>query len=845
MVDENDVPTEILDMAKEEKKPSERTLASIGKALEGKKNEAVNYRAASGIEETWLLCEEAYAGIDNANRHEYNQSRWVKPTTMNAPITSGDTLANQADKKSTAFIRLTAKYVDAGAAKVGEILLPMDDKAFSFSPTPLPELIKGKEDTSQVQDQGIPLTRPARPEDMAQQGMTPPLGAPQAPPSAPPASPEGGSPPPQPGQPGAEQRVPLTVKDLAEEEMERAKKAAKKAETRIYDWMVECQHHREMRKVIFDAARIGVGIVKGPFPSSRRHMVMRKDKETGERALEIHEKIVPIDEWVDPWNIFPDPSCGENIGDGDYIFERKYFSEKQLRKLKGLPGYLDDQIDEAIEIGPTTIKKTGRNPNEPENRNPFEVWFYHGTMKREDFEVVNSKAAKGISKKQVYVIVTMVNDIVIRGSINPLDSGDLPYHSVPWLRRPAFWAGVGASEQLLVPQRMINAATRSMLNNAGVSSGPQVVINKEGIKPANGDWTITPNKIWYSSKDSNMDDIRKTFYSIDIGNVGAPLMEIINYALRMAEETTNIPLITQGLSGKTTPDTLGAAQLQDNNANQLLRRIGYGFDDAITEPLVKMYYEYLLLDPEVPDEEKGDVTINAHGSIAMVERSIQDQTIAQMTPLAENPMFGVNPKKWFKTLAMSKHLDPALFTYTEEEQAKMDQTPPPEAPAIAVAKIKAQVAATQLQADMQRAKEEDALARELAQLDAQATSEIEKLRNSTQQLKVKMDTDRDTTYVNAETQRTQGEFTAAMEQLRLKKELAQLEYATKHQLSLDQVKAKLADTSMKLQAQRELAAMDTKLQVHTHNTPSADALMKPPVQRPGKAGQGKAFTQGS
>jgi hypothetical protein len=32
--------------------------------------------------------------------------------------------------------------------------------------------------------------------------------------------------------------------------------------------MVECQYTAEMRKVIFDSARIGVGVVKGPFPKA-------------------------------------------------------------------------------------------------------------------------------------------------------------------------------------------------------------------------------------------------------------------------------------------------------------------------------------------------------------------------------------------------------------------------------------------------------------------------------------------------------------------------------------------------------------------------------------------------
>jgi hypothetical protein len=41
--------------------------------------------------------------------------------------------------------------------------------------------------------------------------------------------------------------------------------------------------------------------------------------------------------------------------------------------------------------------------------------------------------------------------------------------------------------------------------------------------------------------------------------------------------------------------------------------------------------------PEVPDDEKGEFTINAHGSVALVEQAIQDQTIAQMGPMVERP----------------------------------------------------------------------------------------------------------------------------------------------------------------------------------------------------------------
>jgi hypothetical protein len=312
----------------------------------------------------------------------------------------------------------------------------------------------------------------------------------------------------------------------------------------------------------------------------------------------------------------------------------------------------------------------------------------------------------------------------------------------------------------------------------------------------------------------------------------------------LAEESTSIPLITQGMSGVTTPETFGAAQLQNNNANQLLRYIGYSFDGYVTEPLVHQYYEYLLLDPNVDDDCKGDFSIDAQGSVALVERAIQTQFLgAAVQVAASNPAYGINPKKIFAEWCLGNHFDPKRIQYTEEEQAKIDSQPPPVAPAIEVAKIKGQIAQMQLQADAERAKAEDALARELAQLDGQITMEAEKLRNQTAQLKVKLDTDRDLVYTQSELSRAQADFEHNMATLQLKKDIAQLEYASKHQLSLDLVKSKLADTAMKISAQKELAAMDARLRVHEHHTPSGDALMKPVAQLPGKASNGKAASQ--
>ncbi len=809
----------------------ELRLIAIGNEIAERRDEAKRYRASSGIETTWEACEDAYAGIDDANRGTVSApKRWYKPTSMDGPVTTKAT--SDSDGKSTIFHRLTARYVDAGVAKLSEILIPIDDKAFSFDCTPVPEQVEAKDDESPVvsSELGVTLTRPVQPGEQpappavgqpaALSGMVPPTAAPEALGQAPvpPGAGLGGAavPPvglnPAGGAPTDPTRTPIKVKDLATEAIEMARKKAKKAETRIYDWMVETGFRPEMRKVIFDAAKLGVGVLKGPVPSEKKMMSVVQENERP-RVLR-KQKIIPMSRWIDPWNLFPDPACGENIQEGDYILERDYLSAKAVRELKRLPGYIGSQIDKVLKEGPQKAYVNGRDGSDKR----YEIWYYYGQLAKEDISVLD-RAAKVESMDlhdEEYCIVTMINDSVVRSAFNPLDSGAFPYHAMPWQRRENHWAGIGVAEQIREPQRMVNAALRAMLNNAGKSAGSQWFIDQRAFRPMDGEWTVTPDKFWQMKTDAPYDDIRKAFAVVQIPNVTQQMLELITLAERHAEEISSIPLIAQGQSGATTPDTFGAAQLQNNNANQLLRSIGYSFDDHITEPVVRQYYEWLLLDPNVPDEEKGDYQIDAHGSPALVERAIQDQTIGQMGAMAANPIYKVNPSKWAVEFLKSKKLNPNNFTYTEEEQEKIDAQPPPEDPRIAVAKINADVEMKKLVAAQQA--------------DQQTVQHEQQIAAAAQVLKV----------AQARTAETQvhGDLTLRARQLEVEHERAQAQELNDLKIALDQAKTQLAETVMKLQTEQRLNEQNHAHEMRKHTTPEP-----PPVQAPGRADDGQAFSQ--
>ncbi len=266
--------------------------------------------------------------------------------------------------------------------------------------------------------------------------------------------------------------------------------------------------------------------------------------------------------------------------------------------------------------------------------------------------------------------------------------------------------------------------------------------------------------------------------------------------MRLAEESTNIPLVTQGQSGPTQPDTLGGMQPQNNNANQLLRQIGYSFDDYVTEPMVRQFYEYLLLDPDVPSDEKGDFAINAHGSAALVERAIQDQMLAQMLTASLNPAYGLNPRKTMSEFLKSKRFDPRTLENTEEEQARIDAQPPPAAPQVEVAKIRAETEGKRI--EIQR---EDVL----------------------------------------------SDRTVALAALDQQERLAILGYAEKHKVTIEQVKAKLAQTRHGRSMRRSSSPAPSsgtgrgpRKRVRSQRVPQVASTRMEPI---GRAANGRAFEQ--
>lgn len=747
-------------------------LTALGLGLASKRQDAISGRASSGIETEWEGDESFYQGYDDANRHEF-------VNTASKPTESGTSSKVEGDEKqagSTVFPNITQPYVDAVSARVGDMLLPTDDRNYALRATPIPDLVFPEQE------------QPAQP-----------APAPQAMPAMPGAE--------QPPAPPVKTEMQLAVEAFAKLKAEAARKA-EKAENHIDDWLQEAQYHAEMRKAIDDAAKLGSGVIKGPVPVKRRVNVWTKDAATGVSSLVLKEEIKPASFRVDPWNLFPDPACGESIHNGSFIWERDFLTGKKLENLKGLPGYIDSQIDKCLDEGPGNSKEADSRvlAQNQSTKDQFEIWYYHGEVKTEELVAAGCDCGDEKDRKRSYpALMTMVNNHVIRASLNPLDSGDFPYDVIPWKRRPGMPWGMGLGRQMRTPQRIVVGSARALMNNAGMASGPQLVIRRT-VKPENRIWEIVPLKMWVEEDDAT-NTATDPVKAVTIPMLIPELTSIIQLGMKMAEDVTGMPMLMQGQQGKA-PDTVGGMTILNNNANAVLRRIARLFDSCITEPHIRRYYTWLMEYSE-DDDEKGDFQIVARGSTALVERDIQNQEMVNILQLCANPIYKKNPAKAMDEYLKSRRFDPEAFDYTEEELKAMAEQKPPEDPRVTAAKITAEAAVKREELESQQAADHAA---------AQARLEMERQRFEA---------------AEADKDRTLKEMTLEIEQ-----QLHTAKLTSEERRDLERQKVLLASLTLKLQTQRDLS-----LAGHTVSLAQGRQAMTPPTEPAGQAAPGKAFIQ--
>ena len=730
-----DVEVDVVDPQMEMERTQER-LQAFGQSLSSQRDEWIRARYSYGVDKRWLEDEDQYNAKDNINKAA---SQMMTSVEQGYPVTTQGAKPH----RSTVYIGLTRQKTNAAEARISDILLPTDDRNWGIKPTPKPTLMAMSRDTQMAGDKetGQPLLNPDTGE-------------------------------------------PLAMRDIARAAMKTAREKSDAMQLEIEDQLVECDYNGELRKVIHNSARLGTGVIKGPIVTNRTRKAWQPYKDMQGNTihqLDIVTEVTPASFSIDPRNVWPDPGCGDSIHNGKGVYEREQMTSRQVRDLAKQPGFMKEQLRKVLEEGPkksATFQELKDEDQRDIARDVYEMWSYWGEVDHDDLEAAGIKLGQKDELRAVSACVVMINSTIVKAFLNPLEGGDLPYDFYVWERVSDSVWGYGIPYLMRAQQKVLNAAWRQMMDNAGVSSGPQIIVKAGAIQPADKQWQISARKIWFATDE--VDDVRKAFTAVEFNSHQVELSGIIKMAMELADMETGVPVIMQGEKGAA-PDTVGGMQMLMNSANVVLRRLVKQFDDMVTRPHIRRYYDYNMMYNE--DEEiKGDFSIDARGSSALLIRDIQNQAFLNLLAAGANPVYGVylDTQKLFEKALQAQHIDPKEVFKSEDELEKIkeQQKNPPEAPsdpAMAVAQLRGQI-------EMEKAKAQNA--GDMAELQVRQSI-------------------------------AQQEGEIRMAEMQLTREIEMLKMANTQNLTLEQIKAKLADTAMRERGKKELYAAEANLKMST------------------------------
>lgn len=460
---------------------------------------------------------------------------------------------------------------------------------------------------------------------------------------------------------------------------------AKAMDQAIADALEECGYMFECRKAIRDRVILGTGVLKGPLNCGE---VVKKWLIEGSVAVpQIGYEIKPTIEHVPLQYFFPDDTVVD-ADDAEDAIQLRPMSPSKLRQLLKNPGFMAEVIEQVLLETPGEDYNLSRfnhmsltNNQDLVDKNKYMVKEYHGPITKDELGALGISPSYESPSDVYYGEVWVVHGKVIRLDIPNLEGCfHIPYAACPWVEDPGSMMGIGLPLLIRDQQIVINAAYAMSLDNSSNSSGPQVVIDKTQIEPADGNWELRPGKIWYMTEYGQ--DVNKAIQFTNTPNVTDQLKSMMDLARGLAEEESGVPAIAAGMqSPQVTESPTGLAILQQASTT-LLDYMSEMWDDRITEKVIRWMYDYLMQYSPRQDI-KAALEINVRSSTEYRNKQLFLKDLEKVSvESGQNQNMGkwINQDALQKTRLSMMHLPPSSIIKTQEQvqQEEANKGPDPQ-----------------------------------------------------------------------------------------------------------------------------------------------------------------------
>lgn len=443
-----------------------------------------------------------------------------------------------------------------------------------------------------------------------------------------------------------EARKQMVLNTIREEACE----AAEHMEVKMEDQLAEGRFPNEFNKFIDDLATFPFAMMKGPIVKKQKTFKWVQGA-TGDFELQTAEELLPTWSRVDPFMYYWS-SHATNPDDGDGI-ERHRLARADLNAMIGVEGYSESAIravlDEHGKGGLHEWLWVDAQKAEAEGKHLSSV------MQNQDglidaLQFWGSVQGKlliewGIEEGMVEdplmdypVEAWLIGQWVIKAVVNPDPLNRKPYYKTSYEEIPGAWMGNSPMDLIRDCQDVCNATARALVNNMGISSGPQVWVNIDRMPQGEQITQLYPWKIHQTTSDP-MGGSAAPVGFFQPNSLAAELMGIYEKFSVLADEYSGVPrYMTGDTPGGGAGRTASGMSMLMNNAGKAIKQVIANVDRNVLEPLIERLWFYNMKYSDDPDL-KGDVKVIARGANSLVVKEAAAQRRNELLNMAlSNPI---------------------------------------------------------------------------------------------------------------------------------------------------------------------------------------------------------------
>lgn len=444
-----------------------------------------------------------------------------------------------------------------------------------------------------------------------------------------------------------------TVRDIgeklrndAEEQFKKAsRRKVKRMERQIQDRLEEGGWTSAMDAFVEDFVTFPAAFLKGPI--WKRHKTLAWTD--GYKPKVVNEPKQSF-EHVSAFDIYPQ-SGSASLQHGDLI-ERMRFFRSELHDMKGLPGYQDDQIDDAL-MDYSAGHLEGWIWTESERQrlegDTLHAWLspngmidalnYWGSVPGwmlKDWGIVGADELEDTRDYECNAI--LVGRYLIYAALNPHPLGSRPYRSACYDAIPGSLWGRAIPELADMCQKMCNVHACAIADNVSLASGPMVWIYMDQLADGEQSLEVMPWKLWQlkSKPGQTAGNPGIGFFQAEDRSV-SHMQNLEKWEMK-SDDVTGIPRYTYGnerVGGA--GNTASGLSMLLNNAAKGLRRGISDVDAGVIAPSIQdVFVNEMLYNPD--QSIKGDAIVVPKGAAAILIKDAAQARRQQFLGMTANPI---------------------------------------------------------------------------------------------------------------------------------------------------------------------------------------------------------------